>query len=146
MELIDKQALVKGIEDIEALYGEVGEIIDEKNNSLPGFTMGEWIALKHVKFLIEKQPIVIPGKMEYTPVVCVTSGDGYIEGCVYPMMGWNNGMHILRQTEGGDVKEGVFCTGGVGRGLFNSWGDSGCPSFNPVFGFSEGEDDDGGEE
>lgn len=68
----------------------------------------------------------------YTPVVCVTGGDGYEAGKIYPMMGWNNGVHILRTNELGDVVDREFCSGGYGKGFFNSFDDKGYPSFNMI--------------
>lgn len=71
-------------------------------------------------------------RQEFTPVLCVTGGDGYEEGKVYPMMGWNNGVHILRVDEFGDVIDREFCTGGYGKGLFNCFIGWGYPSFDEL--------------
>ena len=76
----------------------------------------------------------LESKAVYTPVICVTSGDGYEEGKIYPLMGSNNGVHILRENQYGDVVDIAFCTGGCGKGLFNNFDDSGCPSFDLVEG------------
>lgn len=73
-----------------------------------------------------------PKEIKTDFVYCVTSGKGFVEGCVYAQVGWNNGVHILRETEQGDVVDELFCTGGIGKGLFNAWDDSGSPSFNPI--------------
>lgn len=69
---------------------------------------------------------------EYTPVICVTAGDGYEKDKIYPMLGWNNGVHILRANETGDVVDREFCTGGYGKGLFNSFSNEGYPSFDEI--------------
>lgn len=71
-------------------------------------------------------------KKEYMSVVCVTGGDGYEEGKIYPLMGWNNGVHILRVNEYGDVEDREFQTGGVGKGLFNDFDSKGFPSFDEI--------------
>ena len=47
-------------------------------------------------------------------VICVTSGKGFQKDKVYPVLGTNNGIHILRE------------------GDFNNWDDSGAPSFNGI--------------
>lgn len=72
--------------------------------------------------------------------VCVTSGCGYKEGVVYPILGNNNGIHIMREEYAGrigdpggdssDPVDFVACCGGVGKGELNNWDDSGSPSFN----------------
>lgn len=71
-------------------------------------------------------------RQEFALVLCVTGGDGYEEGKVYPMMGWNNGVHIIRVNEFGDVIDREFCTGGYGKGLFNSFTNEGYPSFDEL--------------
>ena len=68
---------------------------------------------------------------KYNLVICVTSGEGYEEGCVYPQIGFNNGVNILRESKAGDVYIGLFQTGGLGRGVFNALDNSGRPSFDP---------------
>lgn len=83
-------------------------------------------------------------------VKCVTAGDGFVEGVIYPVLGNNNGIHILREKwhgrtsdPGGDSSDPydfVACTGGIGKGIFNNWDDSGSPSFEPFD--VEGEEDD----
>ena len=70
---------------------------------------------------------------KYSLVRCVTDGDGYEKGGIYPQVGDNNGVHILRETATGDVYDGVFQTGGIGKGLFNPWDNSGYPSFDPYY-------------
>ena len=65
-------------------------------------------------------------------VMCVTSGDGFAEGEIYAQVGNNNGLHVLRADKNGDVFDGVYQTGGCGKGLINAWDDSGKPSFDPV--------------
>ena len=70
---------------------------------------------------------------------CVTSGDGFEEGFTYPILGTNNGIHIMREKwagrindPGGDSSDPydfIACTGGVGDGLFNNFDGSGKPSF-----------------
>lgn len=74
--------------------------------------------------------------------ICVTSGDGFEEGVIYPILGDNNGIHIMREKyhgrvndPGGDSSDPydfVACCGGIGKGLLNNWNDSGKPSFDPV--------------
>ena len=72
-------------------------------------------------------------------VVCVTSGEGFKKGVVYPAIGHNNGLHILREDSNGDLYDLSVCTGGVGIGEFNTWDDSGEPSFNALDEDIEGE-------
>lgn len=73
---------------------------------------------------------------------CVTSGEGFEEGLIYPILGDNNGIHIMREEHlgrkndpGGDSSEPydlICCTGGIGEGDFNNCNDSGKPSFVQV--------------
>lgn len=74
-------------------------------------------------------------KKSFTIVECVTPGKGYEEGKLYPMGGWNNGVHIMRITEEGDPITECFMCGGIGKGIINSWDEDGVPSFNPVSDF-----------
>lgn len=62
--------------------------------------------------------------------ICVTSGKGYEEGVVYPILGDNNGIHILREDKWGDPYDLLTVTGGIGEGTFNNGDDSGRPSFD----------------
>ena len=64
--------------------------------------------------------------------LCVTAGDGYEKNLIYPILGWNNGIHIARETPEGDVYDGCFCAGGIGDGCYNDWDETGSPSFVPV--------------
>lgn len=68
-------------------------------------------------------------KKNYEIVKCVTSGDGFIAGELYAMLGWNNGHHILREDEYGNIHEFVAHDGGYGVGDLNSQEDTGAPSF-----------------
>lgn len=65
-------------------------------------------------------------------VICVTSGKGFQKDKVYPVLGTNNGIHILREGENGNPYDFIAVTGGMGEGDFNNWDDSGAPSFNGV--------------
>lgn len=65
-------------------------------------------------------------------VQCVTSGEGFERGQIYPQLGWNNGIGIQRVNEAGDCETFLCCTGGIGKGLFNNFDGSGSPSFNEV--------------
>lgn len=71
--------------------------------------------------------------LKFEPVICVTGGKGFEEGFVYPLIGWNNGVHIIRESKQGDAIDECFMTGGIGKGMFNSWDEDGIPSFNPLF-------------
>lgn len=72
-------------------------------------------------------------------VVCVTSGNGFKKGVVYPVLGNNNGVHIMREEyagrtndPGGDSSEPydfLALSGCVGNGEFGNPDDSGAPSF-----------------
>lgn len=42
-------------------------------------------------------------KREFDEMLCTVSGDGFIKGHTYAMMGWNNGLHVLRETVSGDI-------------------------------------------
>lgn len=66
----------------------------------------------------------------YNTVICVTGGDGYEKGKLYAQIGWNNGVHILRETESGDVYDREFCSGGIGVGCYNDFNNTGAPSFD----------------
>jgi hypothetical protein len=46
-------------------------------------------------------------KREYTPVYCVESGNGFIEGHIYASMGFNNGVHVLREDDLGNVSDQI---------------------------------------
>lgn len=72
------------------------------------------------------------GKKEFTQVLCVESGAGFIEGHIYAMIGWNKGNHVLREAKNGDVYELLCCDGGYGRGLINTFDNTGCPSFDRI--------------
>lgn len=65
-------------------------------------------------------------------VVCVTSGKGFKKGVVYPVLGYNNGIHILRENSDGDPYDFIACTGGAGVGESNNFDCSGKPSFNSL--------------
>lgn len=65
-------------------------------------------------------------------VMCVTSGGGYVAGHEYAAIGWNNGVHILREDADGDVYDFLAVTGGIGDGLFNNSDNSAAPSFDLV--------------
>ena len=64
--------------------------------------------------------------------ICVTSGEGFEKGKIYPILGTNNGIHILRRGDDGDPYDFIAASGGIGEGLFNNWDDSGAPSFNEI--------------
>ena len=74
-------------------------------------------------------------------VKCVTSGDGFEKGVIYPVLGNNDGINIVREKwagrtndPGGDSSDPYIflaCTGGAGEGIFNNFDDSGKPSFDP---------------
>ena len=68
--------------------------------------------------------------IEFDVVKCVTSGDGFIEGKIYAVVGVNNGIHVLRESEYGDCYEFIACSGGIGMGDLNNFDDSGKPSFD----------------
>jgi len=72
-------------------------------------------------------------KMAFSLAICVKSGDGYEKGMIYPIVGLNNGVHILRRDNGdtnrADPHDGLFMTGGIGEGMITPWDDSGAPSF-----------------
>ena len=72
------------------------------------------------------------GYMNFNVVQCVTGCGPYIEGEYYAQIGSNNGIGICYEDSYGDIHIDVFQTGGIGKGLFNSWNDSGKPSFDPV--------------
>lgn len=66
---------------------------------------------------------------KFDRVICVTSGDGFEEGCMYVAVGYNNGVHIIRENKEGDPISKVYCNGGIGYGEINNWDESGKPSF-----------------
>ena len=68
--------------------------------------------------------------MMFRMVICRESGDGFMEGKIYPQMGYNNGIHVVRETDGGDIHEIVCCSGGIGKGDLNNFDNSGKPSFD----------------
>ena len=69
-----------------------------------------------------------------TFVRCVTSGEGFEKGVIYPVLGTNNGIHIFREENTGhgatEPFDFVAQTGGIGEGTFNNWDSSGRPSFD----------------
>lgn len=69
-------------------------------------------------------------------VVCVTSGEGFEEGVIYPVLGENNGIHILRvsdpTSDSSEPHDFVACSGGIGKGFYNSWDCTGKPSFDDI--------------
>lgn len=67
--------------------------------------------------------------IQFNVVECVESGEGFIKGCYYAQVGTNNGIQIVREGKGGDCETHLFCTGGIGKGDFNSWDGTGSPSF-----------------
>ena len=68
--------------------------------------------------------------IEFDIVKCVTSGDGFIQGKIYAVVGENNGIHVLREDKYGDCYEFIACSGGVGIGDLNNYDNSGKPSFD----------------
>lgn len=52
-------------------------------------------------------------------VKCIVAGRGFEKGKLYPVTGWNNGIHITRCNKEGDAETLLFQTGGIGEGLFN---------------------------
>lgn len=70
-------------------------------------------------------------------VLCVTSGEGFEKGKIYPLLGTKHGIHILRECHYDNCTETdpfdfVACPGGIGDGIFNNWDDSGAPSFEEL--------------
>lgn len=75
--------------------------------------------------------MIIPRtNMAFDLAICVKSGDGYEKGMIYPVVGFNNGVHVLRHDNADDPYDGLFMTGGIGEGLINPWDNSGTPSFD----------------
>ncbi len=73
--------------------------------------------------------------IDFDFAICVTSGDGFKKGWIYPIVGWNNGAQIVRRKQDNeDYFEGCYQTGGIGKGLFNNYNNTGAPSFNPCKG------------
>lgn len=80
-------------------------------------------------------------KFECDFAKCVTSGAGFVEGVIYPVLGDNNGIHIMRKEwrnatndpggDSADPHDFVAFTGGIGKGIFNNPDNSGKPSFDP---------------
>ena len=70
---------------------------------------------------------------KYTEAICVKAGeiDGYIfeVGEIYAVLGWNNGVHLVRTTKLGDVKE--FVLGHI-DGVLQNWGEKNSPEFKEV--------------
>ena len=77
----------------------------------------------------EKHEQIEANCREFVEVLCVETGEGFIRGKTYPMLGWNNGVHVLRETENGDIYEKVCCCGGIGKGEINNYDNTGKPSF-----------------
>lgn len=71
-------------------------------------------------------------KLGFGMALCVTSGEGFEKGVIYPIVGWNNGINIVRTDENGDVFIFLACNGGVGKGDLNNFDDSGSPSFREI--------------
>ena len=71
--------------------------------------------------------------MHFDIVKCVTAGGGFEKGHFYAIVGYNNGVHILRTSEADNPEDHLFTTGGIGKGLFNNRDNSGAPSFDPVY-------------
>lgn len=67
---------------------------------------------------------------EFDVVRCVKSGDGYHTGHYYAVVGWNNGMHVLREDEFGNIHEVICFNGGIGIGHINAADNSGAPCFD----------------
>lgn len=83
--------------------------------------------LKSIDSLKNKEKNLNP--IKFNVVECVESGSGFLKGCFYSQVGTNNGIQIQRQNGNGDCVTYICCTGGVGKGTFNGFGDSGNPSF-----------------
>lgn len=64
--------------------------------------------------------------------LCVTSGEGFAAGKVYPVIGWNNGIGIIRADGRGDVFVFRAQNGGIGKGEWNNFNNSGSPSFREI--------------
>lgn len=63
---------------------------------------------------------------------CVTGGDGFEKGVIYPILSYNNGVHVLRMgnaSKGEEPVDFIFGCGGNGEGLINPYDGSGKPSF-----------------
>lgn len=67
-------------------------------------------------------------KLDFSLALCMESGDGYEEGCIYPILGNNNEIHIVRDDNGGPYDK-VFVSGGIGIGDISSAYDCVNPSF-----------------
>ena len=42
-------------------------------------------------------------RFKFGLALCLLSGDGFREGDVHAIVGWNNGLHVLRETEDGEL-------------------------------------------
>lgn len=40
---------------------------------------------------------------KFTEVLCVKGNKYFRSGCIYPMLGWNNGNHVISEDEYGNV-------------------------------------------
>jgi len=68
-------------------------------------------------------------KCDFNVLKCVTSGNGFREGCYYSSCGWNNGVQVQRVNEQGDCETMICIDGGIGKGDINNPDNTGCPSF-----------------
>lgn len=67
---------------------------------------------------------------KFNIVLCTESGDGFESGCLYASIGTNNGIHVLRENEIGDVEDMIYMTAGH---YAEAWDASGKPTFDLVF-------------
>lgn len=46
-------------------------------------------------------------KKTYRECLCLVSSGGFVAGCIYPIVGWNNGLHVI--TEDKTVNHWIIC-------------------------------------
>lgn len=90
------------------------------------------ICMNDLNKFMENKPILLADNCEYSPVICVTSGEGYEEGKIYAQVGCNNGVQIAKMIDEGDAICSTFIHGGIGKGGINNPDNSGFPSFDYI--------------
>ena len=119
--------LIAAMDAAEAWY-------DPESNEKIAYSMMAYIC--HLVEIIDRMEWALSNaelhNIHFDIVKCVTGGDGFEEGGLYCVVGWNNGVHVLRENEEGDCYEFLACHGGYGKGIINDFEGSGAPSFEYI--------------
>lgn len=63
-------------------------------------------------------------KKTYRECLCLVSSGGFVAGCIYPIVGWNNGLHVITEDKNGEPLDYLLHNGG-GDPVENEYGITG---------------------